>query len=169
MKKAEVTQLDPVKTLPVAPKRSQKAILRKVFPDLLASLADGRAMRTELQRHGINWETFQRYIDSRPDLREQYSPARRICVEAYVSEIVPMSDAVIGEEMSVVTATRNAVDARKWVAGKLAPREYGDAPGGVTINQQTNVVMVSDDRLKQLQALRQQMLNSSPSHEQPPL
>jgi Bacteriophage Sf6, terminase small subunit-like len=167
MKKGEQPQLEPAKTLTRGVQRSQKAILRKVFPELLASLADGRAMRTELQRHGINWETFQRYVESRPDLRDQYQHARRICVEAYVAEIVPMSDAVIGEEMNVVTATRNAVDARKWVAGKLAPREYGDAPGGVTINQQTNVVVVSDDKLKQLQQLRQQMLNPSPPTHSP--
>jgi hypothetical protein len=108
-----------------------------------------------------------RHIDSSPESRQQYSHARRCQVEAYVSEIVPMSDAVIGEEMNVVTATRNAVDARKWVAGKLAPREYGDVPTGVTINNQTNVMVVSDDRLKQLQALRQQMLQSSPPSQSP--
>jgi len=88
-------------------------------------------------------------------------------VEAYVAEIVPMSDAVIGEEMNVVTATRNAVDARKWVAGKLAPREYGDQPGGVVINNQTNVMVVSEDRLKELQAVRQKLLVARPIAQAP--
>src|SRR4030095_11409893 len=134
-----------------------------------AQLSSGTPLDGLLDALGVDWRVFYDYIDNRPELSQAYARARRVCVEKWVHEIVPMSDAVIGEEMSVVTATRNAVDARKWVAGKLAPREYGDAPGGVTINQQTNVVMVSDDRLKQLQALRQQMLNSSPSHEQPPL
>src|SRR4030095_4515219 len=95
-----------------------------------------------------------------PEKAEQYRRARKMCVEAYVAEIVPMSDAVIGEEMNVVTATRNAVDARKWIASKLAPREYGEQPGGVTINNQTNVLVVSDDKLKQLQALRQKTLSA---------
>ena len=61
--------------------------------------------------------------------------------------------------MAVVTATRNAVDVRKWVASKLMPREYGDQGGpGVTINNQTNVMVLSDERLAQLQAARRRMI-----------
>jgi Bacteriophage Sf6, terminase small subunit-like len=166
-KPAIPTQPEPIKTLQKQPKRSQKAILRKVFPDLLAFISEGRPTRAFLHQHSLDWQTLMRYLDNHPEQREQYSHARRYQVEAYVAEIVPMSDAVIGEEMAVVTATRNAVDARKWVAGKLAPREYGDQPGGVVINNQTNVLCVSDDRLKQLQALRQSML-VQPQHEQQP-
>jgi hypothetical protein len=87
----------------------------------------------------------------------KYNRARKDCAEYWVSEIVPMSDAVIGEEMNVVTATRNAVDARKWVAGKLAPREYGDQPAGVTINNTTNVAIMTDDRLRALQETRKRL------------
>jgi hypothetical protein len=92
-----------------------------------------------------------------PDWRVKYNRARKDCAEYWVSEIVPMSDAVIGEEMNVVTATRNAVDARKWVAGKLAPREYGDQPAGVTINNTTNVAIMTDDRLRALQETRKRL------------
>jgi len=162
MKNGKQDQDKQLAALSQQPKRSQKAVLRKVFPHLLAYVSQGKPVKAFLDIHALDWETLMRALDDRPDLREQYQRARRYQVESYVSEIVPMSDAVIGEEMSVVTATRNAVDARKWVAGKLAPREYGDAPSGVTINQNTNVLVVSDDKLKQLQALRQQML-SSPS------
>ncbi len=79
-------------------------------------------------------------------------------VEKWIDEIVPMSDAVIGEELSVVTATRNAVDIRKWVASKLMPREYGDQQNAVTVNNQTNVMVMSDERLRELQAVRQRMI-----------
>lgn len=72
--------------------------------------------------------------------------------------MVPMSDAVIGKEMSVVTATRNAIDVRKWVASRLMPREYGDQPSGVTINNQTNVMVMSEERLRHLQATRRRMM-----------
>lgn len=69
-----------------------------------------------------------------------------------------MSDAVIGEEMSVVTATRNAIDVRKWVASRLMPREYGDQPAGVIINNQTNIVVMSEDKLRALQETRKRMM-----------
>ena len=72
--------------------------------------------------------------------------------------MVPMSDGVVGKEMAIVTATRNAVDVRKWVASKLMPREYGDQPSAITVNNQTNVVVMSDERLRELQALRQRMI-----------
>ena len=69
-----------------------------------------------------------------------------------------MSDAIIGEDMNVVTATRNAVDVRKWVASRLMPNQYGDQPKGVTINNQTSIVMVSEERQRELQAVRQRMI-----------
>ena len=74
--------------------------------------------------------------------------------------MVPMTDKVIGEEMSVVTATRNAVDVRKWVASRLMPNQYGDQPSGVTINNRTNVLVISDERLRQLQETRRRMIEA---------
>ena len=79
-------------------------------------------------------------------------------VEKWIDEMVPMSDAVVGKEMAVVTATRNAVDVRKWVASKLMPREYGDAPQSITVSNQTSVTVMSDERLRELQAVRQRMI-----------
>ena len=72
--------------------------------------------------------------------------------------MVPMTDKVIGQEMAIVTATRNAVEVRKWVASRLMPNKYGDQPSGVTINNQTSIVMVSEERQRELQAVRQRMI-----------
>ena len=63
-----------------------------------------------------------------------------------------MSANVIGKEMAIVMATRNAVDVRKWVASKLMPSQYGDQPTGITINNQTNMVVMSDHKLRALPA-----------------
>jgi hypothetical protein len=79
-------------------------------------------------------------------------------VEKWIDEIVPMLDNVIGKEMAVVTATRNAVDVRKWVASRLMPNQYGDQGTGVTINNQTNVQVVSEERLRELQEIRRRMI-----------
>lgn len=61
-------------------------------------------------------------------------------IEKLIDEMIPISDAVIEEEMRVVTATRNAIDVRKWVASKLMPNQYGDAPASVSIHNNTNVL-----------------------------
>ena len=69
-----------------------------------------------------------------------------------------MSDNVIGKELAVVTATRNAVDVKKWVVSRLMPNQHGDKPTGVTINNQTNAQVISEERLRELQAVRQRMI-----------
>jgi hypothetical protein len=85
-------------------------------------------------------------------------------VERWVDEIVPMSDAVIGQEMAIVTATRNAVDVRKWVASRLMPREYGDqAQGGITIQGNANILVMDDEKLRQLQETRRKMIDGQKS------
>jgi len=64
----------------------------------------------------------------------------------------------IGQPQEIVTATRDAVDARKWVASKLVPHQYGDQPGGITINNQTNVMVISEEQQRELQETRRKML-----------
>jgi len=81
-------------------------------------------------------------------------------VEKWIDEMVPMTDKVIGQEMAIVTATRNAVNVRKWVASRLMPNQYGDQPSGVTINNRTNVLVISDERLRQLQETRRRMIEA---------
>jgi len=62
-----------------------------------------------------------------------------------------------------VTATRNAVEVRKWVASRLMPNQYGGQPSGVTINNQTSVVVVSEERLWHLQEVRRKMIDGQKS------
>ena len=69
-----------------------------------------------------------------------------------------MSDQVIGQKMCVVTATRNSIDIMKWIASKLMPHQYGDQPTGVTVTNQSNVVLISEERQRELEAVRQRMI-----------
>jgi hypothetical protein len=108
-------------------------------------------------------ESFIESLGPTPTARESYARARQSKVEKWIDEMVPMTDKVIGQEMAIVTATRNAVDVRKWVASRLMPNEYGNQPGGVTINNQTNVMVVSEERLRHLQELRRKMIDGQKS------
>ena len=60
-----------------------------------------------------------------------------------------MTDKVIGQEMAIVTATRNAVDVRKWVASRLMPNQYGDTPTSVSIRNSTNVLVITAEKLRE--------------------
>jgi hypothetical protein len=79
-------------------------------------------------------------------------------VEKWIDEIVPMSDSAIGPRQEIVTAVRNAVDARKWIASKLVPRVYGDQPTGITINTSTQVLVISEEKQRELQEIRRKLL-----------
>ena len=71
-----------------------------------------------------------------------------------------MSYELIGQPQEIVTATRNAVDARKWVASKLVPRVYGDQPTGITINTSTQLLVISEERQRELQETRRRLLEA---------
>jgi hypothetical protein len=79
-------------------------------------------------------------------------------VEKWVDEIITMSDNAIGQPQEVVTAVRNAVDVRKWLAGKLMPRQYGDQPQSVSINTTSNIMVISEEKQRELQEIRQRMI-----------
>ena len=98
-----------------------------------------------------------------PEHRNAYARARQMRVEKWIDEMVPMTDKAIGQEMAIVTATRNAVDVRKWVASRLMPNQYGDQPSGVTINNQINVMVMSEERLRELQEVRRKMIDGQKS------
>jgi hypothetical protein len=139
-------------------KRFLKASPKAHFPAVLHAVAEGASVRDALNKFNVAWVSFFRYLERSPEHWNAYARARQMRVEKWIDEMVPMSDAVIGKEMSVVTATRNAIDVRKWVASRLMPREYGDQPSGVTINNQTNVMVMSEERLRHLQATRRRMM-----------
>ena len=80
-------------------------------------------------------------------------------MEKWVDEMITMSDNAIGQPQEIVTAVRNAVDVRKWVASKLVPRLYGDQPTGVTINNQTNVMVISQEQQRELRETRRRLLS----------
>ena len=92
--------------------------------------------------------------------REAYARARESCVEPWIDQIVPMSDAAIGQPQEVVTAVRNAVDVRKWIASKLIPRQYGDTPSQLTVNTTNNVMVISQEKLRELQETRRRLLEA---------
>ena len=77
--------------------------------------------------------------------------------------IVEMSDEAIGQPQEIVTAIRNAVDPRKWVASKLLPKKYGDRPSEVNVATQVNVCLVPIEKQLEIQARTQKLLAKSGS------
>lgn len=83
--------------------------------------------------------TVFKWLANVPEFREQYAHAREAQAEALFDEIIEIADTPqIGQktvskatgveitEADMIEHRRLQVDARKWIASKLAPKKYGD-------------------------------------------
>ena len=84
--------------------------------------------------------TVLRWLKERPDLQTQYALAREAQADALADEILHIANTpqmgekrkrLPGGKVEVTTGDmiehrRLQIDARKWLAGKLRPKKYGD-------------------------------------------
>lgn len=79
-----------------------------------------------------------KWLAARPEFATQYARAREEQADFYAEQIVAIADEVevqatyqgedvkLSVDSAAVARNRLRVDARKWVASKLAPKKYGD-------------------------------------------
>jgi hypothetical protein len=103
-------------------------------------LADGESLRAICSGEDMpNRATVFRWLASNAEYRDQYARARESQADAIFDEILHIADTTqIGQktvskatgleitEADMIEHRRLQVDARKWIAGKLAPKKYGD-------------------------------------------
>jgi hypothetical protein len=63
-----------------------------------------------------------RWLDANEIFREQYARARERQADTLFDQILTIAD----EEKEDVQRSRLRVDARRWMAGKMRPKVYGD-------------------------------------------
>ena len=132
--------------------------------DICERLANGESLRAICSEEGWpSTTTVKRWLRAREDFRAQYALAREEQAEALFDEIVDIADKAGNSEGLTVDMARVRIDARKWVAGKLAPKKYGDkttieasATVKVEHTRKLDISTLSDDQLDALEgALRQ--------------
>lgn len=80
--------------------------------------------------------TICRWLAQIESFREQYARAREAQADTLADEILDIADDVAHDTVSTeagdransewINRSRLRVDARKWLAGKMAPKKYGD-------------------------------------------
>lgn len=88
-------------------------------------IADGESLRNIAADSLVSAPTLLKWLSSEPERRARYDQARLDRAHRFVDEIVELSDVSIGDPINTA-ARRLQIDTRKWVAGKLYPRVYGD-------------------------------------------
>ncbi len=105
-----------------------------------AAIAEGMSLRKVCELPGMPaMSTFLRWMadEQHAELREQYARAREAQADALAEEILQIADdgrndTQVDEDGNVfidhdvIARSRLRVDARKWLASKMAPKKYGD-------------------------------------------
>lgn len=105
-------------------------------------LVDGKSLRTICSTAKMpSRSTVIRWLAEKEAFRNQYARARELQADTLAEEILDIADkAVLGERLKkdgkgkvlerqtgdMVERSRLRVDVRKWYAGKLQPKKYGE-------------------------------------------
>lgn len=89
------------------------------------ALANGKSLRQICEAEGMpSRSTVQKWLTEDAGLSDQYARARSLQADHYAEEIIEIADNTSAQ--SDHNRDRLRIDARKWVAAKLAPKKYGD-------------------------------------------
>jgi|JI10StandDraft_1071094.scaffolds.fasta_scaffold137544_3 hypothetical protein len=104
-----------------------------VFPPIFAALSNGLSLVDILKMPGMpsyDWCMYQ--LRDNPELKQRYRAAIESRGSVLADEILNLADSEIPEYLdgaergAWVANKRLQIDARKWLACKLFPRQYGD-------------------------------------------
>ena len=98
------------------------AIMRRVCE----RISNGALVVHAAKAEGITAWTVRSWAALTPELSTLYARAREDQAHAIAEEAITLADSVRGGTSEEVQAVRLAVDTRKWMASKIAPRHYGE-------------------------------------------
>lgn len=130
---------------------------------ICGELIEGRSLRAICGREGFpSASTVCRWLARHGEFQRQYAFARKVQADLLADEILQIADdtredyvtkEVRGKEVEAfnaenVSRSRLRVDARKWLAAKLAPTVYGDK--GETAADEVDAVQALFDGIRKL-------------------
>ena len=127
---------------------SSETLRRIAVETICARLEEGESLRAICSGPGMPaLRTFLRWVEADEAFRHQYARARERQADALAEEIISIVDAP-GDPQD----KRVRMDARKWFAGKLRPKVYGDrvtqehtGEGGGPVRVRVEVVDVGSE------------------------
>lgn len=95
-----------------------------LFNDICAKIAEGKSLRSICKSKDMpNKSTFMDWLNKDGELADHYARARTEQADHIFDEILEIVDEASAEE---VQQARLRMDARKWMAGKMNPKKYGE-------------------------------------------
>lgn len=136
----------------------------EIFEKICLLIEKGGALRTILRDKDMpSSQTFFIWMDNDIDKSKRYARATDLRTDELVEQILEISDDQEGDTYTdadgneqinhnVIQRARLRVDSRKWLAGKLRPKKYGDSSkvvidGGIEVTTKTDFSNYSDEDL----------------------
>lgn len=116
---------------------------QELFDQICEQLAEGKSLRKICAQDDMPSKTsVMRWLRGNEELRDQYARARDDQADTLFDECLHIADTFDSEEMlepQHINRARLRIDTRKWMAGKLRPKVYGDKldlnhSGNFTVN-----------------------------------
>ena len=116
---------------------------QEIADEICERLADGEGLRAICREANMpNKSTVFRWLPLHDVFRDQYARARETQADGFVDEIIEIADNEPDPQKA-----RVRVDVRKWVAGKMRPKVYGERltqvhtdPDGKPINTAPTII-----------------------------
>jgi len=139
---------------------------QELFDTICERISDGESLRTICGDDDMpNKATVFRWLAADKKLGDQYARARQAQADALFDEILDIADHAANDYMldasddgatgyklngEHIQRSKLRIDARKWMAGKLRPKVYGDKielehGGEVTISKIERVLVKAPD------------------------
>lgn len=103
---------------------------QELFNEICERLASGESLRKICDDDDMpNKSNVFRWLDQNEELRDQYARARERQGDALFDDCLAIADKFDSTEMlepEHINRARLRIDTRKWMAGKLRPKKYGD-------------------------------------------
>lgn len=113
----------------------------ELIEKFLSLVEDGRSINTICKDESMpSRETIRKWMRDDTEFVAKYARAREVSADNLAEEIVDIAD---DKELDPHDK-RVRIDARRWVAGKMKPKKYGDK---LDMNLSGSLEHVSDQRL----------------------
>lgn len=107
-----------------------------VEEDIWDDISNGMTMTNVYKKFGCSTRTFRYWINRKDGRTDTLDRARKHFADTIAEETLSIADSTIDPGEAQINKVR--IDARKWLAGKVAPDIYGDkSQPNVQINLQS--------------------------------
>ena len=104
---------------------------RNAIKRILEALATGDSIRKAIAKENLSWNTFRKWMNEKPELREQYEQAKSDGIH-YTLDQVEVDIKELVDKANDKTANLNSIKAmdilvkhKQFLASKLSPRNFG--------------------------------------------